>query len=1039
MPTTNPAFLMNVRAYFTILVVVGYYCSPLVAQEKIDFRQQVRPILSDKCFHCHGPDADNQDSDFRADTKANLFQDLGGYFAVVAGDLQNSELHARIHSADSDQMPPADSNRFLSDEEKEILDQWIAQGAPYQAGHWAFDKIVPPSVPEVPNDFKGWHQNPIDAFIAHRLVAKKLTPATAATPEQQLRRVSLTLTGLLPPPQMRNEFLATPTDDAYRRSVDRLLDSMSYAERQSLRWLDAARYADTDGYQNDNPRTNWPWRDWVIQAYYENMPFDQFTIEQIAGDMLPEATWSQRLGSAFNRNHRQNAEGGALADEFLVENIIDRVETTSAVWLGLTVGCARCHDHKYDPVSQKEFFQLFAYFNNIGEKGIGAGVKANPVMSAVSPLLPMAKQLEAALHAAEMNRDAIAKTTDSRLQDWLLTANDELSALQPVEWTPVSIKGTVVKGTGSLISTDIPYALQFSGQSNSDLTYLVKLMDLPAGTTAIRLEALPRGSPDSKASAGVLNPPAASAEDDFLMSSLDVINNGRRVELEHISATYSSPKHAVEKLIDNNPKSTWGALAGNGKPATVSVTAFPSLAMDLKKKVEVRMTFSNDDQYRSIDRFRIYATTMPGVAIRKTTALESIKPIVEKLAKERTAGDRKKLSHHYKSIDGLFCAAATVAKAAQSKLNSVCGQRVKVMIMSEKSGDPTPAYLLNRGQYDDPDQSAVLPRAVPAVLMADDTIEQPTNRLELARWLVSENNPLTARVIVNRIWQEHFGIGLVKTAEDFGVQGEYPSHPELLDWLAAEFVSSGWDVKHMHRLIVTSAAFRQASHTNATLQELDPHNRLLSRGPRYRADGFTIRDIALQASGLLVAKPGGPPVKPYQPAGLWQSMAASANLRYQAGKGEDLYRKSMYTYWKRAVNPPRQTIFDAGGREVCSVQSRRTNTPLQALVLMNDPAMIEAARKLAERSLTLPGSDAERIGQMYRWAIARDAVPATMKVLQGNLNFFVDHFAKNKDEAKRLLQVGDSARDESIPVARHAAMTAVAHLILNLDEFLTIE
>ena len=847
-----------------------YFCSFIgvarsLADEPIDFRRDVQPILSDKCFHCHGPDSSNQESEFRLDTKENLFADLGGYFSVVPGSLEDSELHLRINSDDeSEQMPPPESNRSLTEKEKQILDRWIKEGAKYRK-HYAFEIPKRPEVPQAtidnstwPDELKkAWKQNPIDAFIAEKLIQQGWQPSPESDRETLLRRASLTLTGLLPGTDLRHQARKQDYDD----SVDELLASMAYAERQTLRWLDAARYADTDGYQNDHERTNWPWRDWVIKAFHENMPFDQFTIEQLAGDLLPNATGSQRLATAFNRNHRQNGEGGALAAEFSVENAIDRVETTSTVWLGLTMGCARCHDHKYDPLSQKEFYQFYGYFNNIGERGIGRGTDANPTAVYFSPL----KKVDKALLAAR------------------------------------NVERKKVNDAKNLI--------------------------------------------------------------------------GKRVDAE-IKTLRQSESGVAEKIAaDRLPK-------------------------NIAERLEKAVNNASDKHSRNL------------------------------------------VVNHYAALDNGLKAAKKLLAEAQSRLEKASGPDAVVMVMKERE-DQAEFFVLDRGQYDKPTGSA-LDRGLPTTIFNHNRTSvnnnsPPKDRLEMARWLVSENNPLTARVIVNRIWQDHFGVGLVKTSEDFGLQSERPSHPELLDWLAVEFMESGWDVRAMHRMIVTSATYKQSSKRVAGHEEIDPENRLLSRGPRFRAEGFVIRDIALQSAGLLSDTVGGPPVKPYQPGGLWESVAANKGTRYNVGKGEALYRKSMYTYWKRAVNPPRQTIFDAGSREVCNVRVRRTNTPLQALVLMNDPTFVECARKLAERTLLEVKQPEVAVEKMYEIAVGRIADKETKIVLTSNYRYFLSHFSESTEDAKSLLGVGASTTNDTLNIAELAAMTTTAHLILNLDEFVTIE
>ncbi len=1026
------------------LGIVLVFISTATAEEKIDFRSQVRPILSDRCFHCHGPDAANQDSEFRLDTQENILADLGGYAAVVPGDLEASELHARIHSDDEfSQMPPPDSNRSLTEEEKRILDLWIKQGAEYQR-HWAFEVPQRPEVPQ--NDLSAagwsnelsqeWSTNPIDAFIARRLIAEKLQPTSEADPATLLRRASLTLTGLLPPRELQEKFLADPTEAAYREAVNELMGSMAYAERQALRWLDAARYADTDGYQNDNERTNWPWRDWVIQSMHKNMPFDQFTIEQLAGDMLPEATDSQRLATAFNRNHRQNAEGGALAAEFLVENVIDRVETTSTVWLGLTMGCARCHDHKYDPLSQREFYQFYGYFNNIGEKGIGRGINANPTMTASSPLAKVSAATLAQQAEAKQQLETAKSGLDERMKQWL-REYDASPSNDEVAWQTATVQTVQLTGDGDLV-VDKENTVRYSGGTKGgDIVYDVQLKPGLKTLTAIQLEALP--------DAAFSNPRqlAPSVNGNFVLSRVIAQYQGKPVALKSATATFEQDSYPVKNILDNNPKTGWAIFGPNVQPEAVTATirfAEP-ITLDDDATLNVQLRFESQFANHAIGKARFAFSDHPEAGKSAEDGLtDDVRKALAKPAEKRQPKELQAIAKYYETIDPVLAAAERSVKKTETQLRKEAGPEVSVMIMRERDGDPAPIYLLDRGQYTDPVKDDPLSRGVPKELLPTKESSQPGNRLELAQWLVSRENPLTARVIVNRLWQDHFGTGLVKTVDDFGLQGEMPSHPELLDWLAVEFIESGWDMQAMHRLMVTSAAYRQASKQSPKLNELDPENRLLARGPRYRADGYSIRDIALQASGLLSEKVGGASVKPYQPAGLWSTVAASAGVRYREDQGEGLYRKSMYTYWKRAVNPPRQTIFDAGSREVCTVRSNRTNTPLQALVLMNDKTFVESARQLAQRALqSEANSDADRVAEMYRFALARSVDDETLAILLDSLTYFKQHYGENPKDAEALLAVGATARDTSIDPAEHAALTAVAHLILNMDEFVTIE
>ncbi|WDI40619.1 PSD1 and planctomycete cytochrome C domain-containing protein [Bremerella sp. P1] len=1014
------------------------------AEEKIDFRSQVQPILSDRCFHCHGPDAKNQESEFRLDSQENILADLGGYAGVVPGDLEASELHARIHSEDEfAKMPPPDSNRSLSEREKRILDLWIQQGAEYQR-HWAFEVPQRPEVPDEPLKSSAWPEevkarwsaNPIDQFVAQRLIEEGLSPSPEADAATRLRRASLTLTGLLPPAELQEKVLADPSDSTYVEAVDTLIDSMAYAEHQSLRWLDAARYADTDGYQNDNERTNWPWRDWVIQAMHQNMPFDQFTIEQLAGDMLPNATDSQRLATAFNRNHRQNAEGGALADEFLVENVIDRVETTSTVWLGLTMGCARCHDHKYDPLSQREFYQFYGYFNNIGERGIGRGISANPTIKANSPLASVSPETIASRDEAQKALEVAKAGIPERMQRWLADYQGPQKE-DSITWASATLKDAQLKGDGDLAIEGDGTIRYSGGNKASEIVYNITVQPKQKSLTALQIEALPD---DAFAKPRQLAP---SVNGNFVLTRLNVLRKGKPIALQSATASFEQDSYPVKNILDDKANTGWAVFGPDVKPEPVTaiIRFAEPVSLEGDESLTIELKFESQYANHAIGKAKIaFSDHADAGKITEEGLNADVQAALAKSAKERKPKELEVIRKYYESIDEPLLKAQRQLAKAEKQYRSEAGPEVSVMVMNERQGDDAPIYLLNRGQYNEPVKDEPLSRAVPAELFSGDPSAQPSNRLELAQWLVSRENPLTARVIVNRMWQDHFGVGLVKTVEDFGLQGEVPSHPELLDWLAVEFIESGWDMKAMHRLIVTSAAYRQSSVHRPELKQRDPENRLIARGPRYRADGYSIRDVALQASGLLSEKAGGPSVKPYQPTGLWSTVASSAGIRYKQDAGDSLYRKSMYTYWKRAVNPPRQTIFDAGSREVCTVRATRTNTPLQALVLMNDKTFLESARHLAKESLQAEAKDdRDRVASMYRLAIARPADEETLSILVDNLQFFRKHFADSPDEAKKLLSVGETPADSSLDPVEHAALTSVAHLILNLDEFVTIE
>jgi hypothetical protein len=1020
--------MLNLSKYLPLGIVLALL-QPLSA--KVDFNRDIRPILSDKCFHCHGPDAKNQKSSFRVDTRENALKDLGGYAGVVPGDLMKSELSVRIHldKDDDDLMPPLDSNRTLSDREKDLLDQWIREGAEYDQ-HWAFKKPVKAEFPKLEPETEKWVRNPIDRYVAGQLAEAGLKPSTEADTSILVRRAALTLTGLLPSQDVAGM--------SYEDAVEALLGSMDYAERQALRWLDAARYADTDGYQTDAERKNWPWRDWVIKAYHENMPFDQFTIEQLAGDMLPDATTHQILASTFNRNHRQNAEGGALAPEFYVENVIDRLETTSTVWLGLTMGCARCHDHKYDPLTQREFYQLFGYFNNIGERGTGKGVTANPVMQIQSPLAVVPESLKQELADAKAAEVEVKKDFPNRLKEWA----EKMAKASPTDtpvWTTESTGTAKVESAKGTLSRQEDGSWLIDKGNFSKIDYRITIPgEIDEQVIAgIQLDALPHES--------FTNPRklSRSVNGNFVLSEFEVHHNGNPVMITAASATFEQDKYPVKNTIDGNLSTGWAIYGQNPTqdPASATFALAEPIVLKEGDKLEVLMKHHSSFANHNIGRFQLHFSSTTPKLNEKSTLSPKVLAVLQLPEKQRSAAQHKILADYFLTIDPAQTRAQKKREAIEKKIANSGAGAVAVMVMKEKTGARTPAYLLDRGQYDAPDKSEELPRKLPAALFSGADDEQPKDRLELATWIVSKNNPLTARVIVNRIWQEHFGVGLVKTAEDFGVQGEVPVHAKLLDWLAVEFMESGWDVKGLHRLIVTSATYRQNSAVSKELIEKDPENRLMARGPRFRLDGFAIRDNALKASGLLNEHVGGPPVKPYQPEGLWNAVSSGAGTRYSPDKGDDLYRKSMYTYWKRAVNPPRQLIFDAGGREACNVAVKRTNTPLQALVLMNDVTFVEAARNLAEKVLKDKSSNLpeKRIVQIFRLATGSDPSKAAQAVLLENLEWFQQHYAADPAQAENYLKAGDSPRDASIPAVDHAAWTAVAHLVLNLDQTLTVQ
>ncbi len=756
--------IMMIRVMFILLpLLLGCFAQAA----DLEFARDVRPIFSDACYHCHGPDATARKAKLRLDDRASTLK---------AGVLTDGEMLNHLTSKDPEErMPPPDSKRVLRSKDRAKLVQWLKAGAnwPEDDRHWAF---VPPqrsALPKVKNE--KWSRNEIDRFILARLEREGWRPSTQADKATLLRRVTFDLTGLPPSIKELNDFLGDDSPDAYEKAVDRLLDSPRYGEHMALDWMEASRYADTDGYQNDRLRYMWVWRDWLINALNDNMPFDRFVIEQMAGDLLPERNFFTQVATGFNRNHRINSEGGSIPDEWIVEYVADRVETMGTMFLGLTLTCSRCHEHKYDPFEQKDFYRLFAFFNNVDEAGLGPNNGNSP------PFIQVPKS-------------------------WPKLSEEESKFVVPA---PMKIK---------VVQTSVP-----------------------------------RPQP--------------------------------------------------------------------GAPNTV-------------------------------------------------------------------------------------------------------------MVMHELP-EPRTTYLLRRGLYDQPDKSEKLLPATPPALGGWKE-EWPRNRLGLAQWLMDPSHPLTARVTINRLWQHHFGMGLVKTSENFGMQGDLPSHPALLDWLATEFARSDWSLKAMHKLIVTSAAYRQSSMASLALQQKDPENRLLAHGPRKRLSPYGIRDAALFTSGLLVETIGGPSVKPYMPPRIWKSIS---NATYKQDKGDKLYRRSMYTYWRRTVPPPTMMTLNAAAREVCIVRNDHTTTPLQALTMMNNIAFVESARFLAERVIkTKDLTPAQRIAQAFRMVTSREPSPDELKRLLADLRFYLADFRKRPEAAKQLLAVGEKKADPKLPVVPLASYALVANTILNLDE-----
>ena len=1027
----------------------------------ISFNRDIRPILSNNCFTCHGPDQNTRETEFHFDTKEGMFLEEG---IIVPGNAARSVLVKKITEPDpKERMPPPDSGHALTETQIALLKRWIDEGARWDT-HWAYTAPVRPE-PPVPQR-QGWARNPIDAFVLARLEREALQPAREADKATLLRRLSYDLTGLPPTPAEIDAFVADKSPDAYEKRVDALLASPHYGERMAMPWLDAARYADTHGYHIDSLRGMWHWRDWVIGAFNRNLPFDRFVVEQLAGDLLPGATRDQKIASGFNRNHMINFEGGAIAEEYQVEYVIDRVEATSSTFLGLTMGCARCHSHKFDPISHKEFYQFFAFFNSVPELGLD-GRTGN-----AAPILPLPSHAQ---QAQLDNLEAAIRSRETTLAD------DAVAPLQ-AEWekrlaetvAPIDGNGPMahyeLDGSFSDISGRYQHGRTMAGDPTFDAGQIGRAatFDGDVEVSFGNVGGFDRTDPFSLAVwlRGRGNLPMAGFQKfagadkrqgfEWMFDDIVLVDIQRWAARLTVSVVGDAPAHAArvrtrERLTlgdwyhvamsyDGSGKAAGLRLYLNGKPLateTVSDTLAGSTRTDAPLKVGSK---SPGPPYRGqIDDLRIYGRVLSPSEVEQLALHYRARAVLSGVTGRRTREEATYLRDYF-----LTYGAPETLRTASAELKALRLERTQLqktipsaMVMAEMK-TPRDTFVLGRGDYRN--RTEKVQAGVPAMLPPLPA-GAPPNRLTLATWLIEPGHPLTSRVAVNRFWQTYFGTGLVKTQEDFGVQGEPPSHPELLDWLATEFVRTGWDVKAMQRLIVTSATYRQSSAMTPALLDRDPENRLLARGPRGRLPAELVRDTALAASGLLNPDIGGPSVLPYQPKGLWEEMAFGEGFSaqsYEQSHGRDLYRRGMYTFWKRTVPPASLATFDAPDREKCTARRALTNTPLQALVMMNDPTFVEAARALAQRTLLEGGKDdSARLSYAFRLATARKPSGAEAGVLRRLLQKRLEGFRKDPRAAARLIAVGESPRDTRFGAPELAAWTTVTSAILNLDETIT--
>lgn len=1168
---TRPATAKEVPA-ITLAVDAG---------EPLSFNRDIRPIFSDHCYACHGPDEKSRKAGLRLDLEANAFGTLpSGRHPIVPGSLEESQIIQRLAAHDSDDiMPPSDFTKPVTQDQINQIARWILQGANWES-HWAF---VPPerlAAVDVANSKDVL--NPIDHFALATMAAQGLTPNTVADKRTLIRRATYDLIGLPPTREEIENFLNDRRPDAYERMIDRLLASPNYGEHMARIWLDAARYADTNGYHIDNERHMWRWRDWVVDAFNNNKPFDEFTVEQLAGDLLENPTQDQLIATGFNRNHMINFEGGAIPEEYRVQYVVDRVNTTSTVWLGLTMGCAQCHDHKYDPISQKEFYEMFAFFNTVDEIGLDGNATGNakPVIQA-----PLSGQ-QASL--AKLNEDVAStkaelfrpdKKLDKAFNKWESDWRKKLSK----RWTPMR-PDVATAQNGSTLSIKKDRSVLASGDLPDVDTYTIEL-PLSEGTiTAIQLEALPDSTHNDKI--------GRSSNGNFVLTEFEaeIVSPANPETYQNIvfrraMVDVEQGEFPITKAIDGNATSGW-APNGHGPGGNRLAVFIPSKSIVAQDGSRLRIKLVQQNAgiaQHLLGRFRLSVTEDPALGLvvrnpwfingpyRATTKEEAdtkefidvaqadpdatyadgrtkwnrlVPEVNEEAPREIEGGlgatylyrnfespadrtldirigasetmtiwvngelavkaeDRKALRKSevdiklalsagrnnvvvklvsygknarfffdikYEPVDALSYPLVmallrdkndrspfqkeSLAREFRStrwdEWDSISGDLAKLeeeqkaldnsipisMVMGEMA-TPRKTFILNRGQYDQPTDEVFANTPEFLSRLPEDL---PKNRLGLARWLVSEDNPLTARVTVNRIWARFFGAGLVATVEDFGSQGKWPTHPQLLDWLAMDFVENGWDLKALQRTILTSSTYRRSSKVSPTEFASDPANTYLARASRIRFDAEVVRDSALAISGLLNSNRGGKSVLPYQPLGLWQEVGYGGNFTAQIFKqdeGDALYRRSMYTFWKRTAPPPSMMIFDAPNRETCTVQRGRSNTPLQALTLMNDPQFVEAARTFAERIVKEGGTTStERIDFAFETAIARTPSDEERKILIDFYATQLDSFSE-QDDHEDLLSIGDSPYDTSLDTRELAAWSVVASIILNMDETIT--
>ena len=1013
---------------------------PAAAARPLAFNADVRPILADRCFACHGPDARKREADLRLDTREGLFGERKGHAPVVPSDPGRSELVRRVTSSDpSERMPPPKSGKALSDAEKALLRRWVEEGGTWQ-GHWAY---IPPARPEPPPvERAGFVRNEIDRFILEKLLEQGLEPSAEADRATLVRRLSLDLTGLPPEPERVQAFLDDGSPGAYQDLVEELLASPHHGERMAMWWLDLVRYADSVGYHGDHEQTVWPYRDWVIRAFNERMPFDRFTLEQIAGDLLPEATLSQKVAAAYNRLNMMSAEGGGQDKEYHAKYASDRVRATSGAWLGATLGCCECHDHKYDPFTTRDFYSFAAFFADVAERGIYSGANGDGQWGEMMAVPSREQSVELARLDGEIRRARQILDTPTPALDAEAAAWE--ASLPRTPWSAIRPRAASSSNGATLKVLDDGSVLA-EGKSPDKDVYTVTAEAPIDAVTALRIEALPHDSLPAKG-------PGRAGNGNFVLTEFRATfrrSGGAKdepIELVAASASFEQKMYAEKTpggvfsaagAIDKDVAGSghgWAVLEEVGKPQHAVFEVHPEASVPAGAALTFTIEQNHEAGKHTLGRFRLSATVAPRPVRAGPYIPDDLAAALAKARGERTAEETAKVAAHHRSV-------AASLEPARKELAELEKARADLAAKLPRmpatvSVDPRVVRILPRGNWLN-DSGEIVSPAVPAFLPGPRVEGRRATRLDLARWLASRENPLTARVLANRLWKIFFGAGLSRRLDDFGAQGDLPSHARLLDWLAVELVDGGWDIRRIVKLIVMSGAYRQSSLTSPALLERDPYNRLLARQGRFRIDAELVRDGALAASGLLVRKVGGPSTRPYQPPGYW-SYLNFPTREWQNDSGEGLYRRGLYTHWQRQYLHPSLLAFDAPSREECTADRARSNTPLQALVLLNDPGFVEAARVFAERILREGGATADaRIDRAFRIALSRPPSERESGVLRDLVAKHLDEYRKDGAAAKDVLGAGTRQADASLDSAELAAWTSVARTLLNLHEMIT--